>query len=149
MKKVFKIFLPVITGFLPLWIFYEIYFLINPIDPQVVGDGAMRSLFVFEYIFFPAILWVMILVQMILLRPLWDMAIKSLKKTQLIISISLAIFCILMGILIGYAIWYPTNGFKDLLIQCYIWCTALFIYFGMNLTTLYFLDKSLILELNA
>jgi hypothetical protein len=155
-KRAAKLFLPVLVGIHIPFLYIQTDSLLNPIDMDKAGKGAMDGLWFFDYVFFPAGLVILLIIQWLIIVPLWNrMCVRA--RRVLLSSLSIGILLsTLTGALMGYLIWInklgPNNnqpGLYDLINPVLLMSGFVVVYCILNTLTLYFLDRSYIRNLKS
>jgi hypothetical protein len=153
-KRFAKLFLPVLIGLNVPFLCIQIDSLLNPIDIDKAGKFAIEGSQTFDYVIVPAVFFILLLVQGLIILPLWNR--MCLKYRRVLLS-SLAIgiiFSVILGALLGYLIWANQPGLNnkridtDSLINSGLLMSAfVLVYSILNIITLYLLDRAYIKHL--
>lgn len=153
-KRLAKLFLPVLIGLNVPFLCIQIDTVLNPIDIDKAGKGAIEGSQAFDYIVVPLVFLILLLVQGIIIVPKWNRI--CLKYRRVFLS-SLAIgltFSVILGALLGYLVWKNQPSLKNNQADLYNFIHSallmgglVIVYSILNIITLYLLDRSYIKHL--
>ena len=148
-KKAAKIFLPVLIGFNVPFLGIQIDALLNPIDLDKAGKGAMLGSQVFDYVLVPAMLVILLIIQWVMILPMWNRIFVHSRRV-LLSSLIIGIFIsVLTGMLFGYLVCTEQSDMYNLINAVLLMCGLIVAYCILNTVTLYLLDRSYIKYLKA
>jgi len=143
-KRIAKVFLPVLIGLNVPFLGIEIDSLMNPIDLDKAGKGAMLGSQVFDYLLLPALFFILLIVQWLFILPMWNRMVLKYRKVLLSSLCIGIIISILIGALLGYLV-CANQLDQDKLINSILTMSGfVIVYCILNIITLYLLDKSYI-----
>ncbi|HAL82661.1 MAG TPA: hypothetical protein DCO83_10830 [Mucilaginibacter sp.] len=155
-KRSAKLFLPVLIGLHLPFLYIQTDSLLNPIELDKAGKGAMDGLWFFDYVFFPGLLVILLIPQWLIIVPVWNRMCLRARRV-LLSSLSIGILLsILTGALLGYLVWInklgPNNnqpGLNELINPVLLMSGFVVVYCILNTLTLYFLDRSFIRHIKS
>jgi hypothetical protein len=91
--------------------------------------------------FLPAVYLIAVIIQFTLVFYFWKRYINSRKVWGLTIVQFILVLSVIGGFVFGYLFWEPQFGFRDLLKGSFYCGAAFLVYWAVNLTTLYLIDR--------
>jgi hypothetical protein len=140
-KRFAKIVAPVLIGIQLPFLAIQMDSLLNPIDLDKAGKGAMLGSQMFDYVVIPTLLFILVIIQWIIIVPLWN-AICSRFRYVFFSSLCIGItISVLLGILFGYLTINDQSNSNDLINAILLMGGFITAYCIVNIITLYLLDR--------
>lgn len=150
-KRLAKLFLPALIGLNVPFLCIQINSLLNPIDLDKAGRGAIEGSWAFDYILVPVLFFILLIVQGFIIVPAWNRICLKYRRV-LLSSLGIGIiFSVILAALLGYLVSANQSNLNNnhtkldnfinsgLLMGAFV-----FVYSILNIITLYLLDRSYI-----
>ena len=134
--KILKITVPTLLGMIALFSF--IY--LSESEPNA-GDDIH---FIDDEIIFYPLAFFLILFQLVFILPIWNKYKSNIRLFNLSLPLLVLTSSILSGLCFGLLLWSSKLGIKDFFIGSLIFTSSFLIYFLINFSTLFLLEKVII-----
>jgi glucan phosphoethanolaminetransferase (alkaline phosphatase superfamily) len=141
MRRLLKVLVPPLVGFAAYFIavrYSSEYFTLRTDE---MGEGTVQSFMAYFKFFWPLLLTVAVLTQLLIVVPIWYRLFVRSRKGKLTSLFLLIFICLLFAGGISYTIWDKQNGTEHLIKEFVFMTTVQLIYWAVNLFMLYLLTK--------